>query len=82
MLYDGSSRLSNDSFTSYGECPPFGFDYEVMFNTEFNNRIYVLQKDNIIIQIKLICNSESLDESELTEFCNSCIAIIAESIKG
>lgn len=81
-LYNVFSRLSHDPFESYGDCPRLNYDYEVMIITETDSYIYILQNNNTIIQIKLICSSETAEESELIKFRDNCVRIIADSIKG
>lgn len=75
-LYVISSRLSHNAFTSYGKCPSFGFDYEVMFHREFGEPAYIFQDGCKIIHF-YFAYYEDIPE----DFNNKCIEIIAESIK-
>lgn len=80
-LYVISSKLTPNSFEYFGECPSFGFEYEVMYHKEIGDSAYVFQNGCKIIHFSLGYYGDLPEDFNENEFNEKCIEIMAESFR-
>ena len=76
-LYAIISRTAHDPFVSYADCPPYGFDCEIMYNREFGEPVYIFQNGCKIIKFNLSCYDDIPED-----FNKRYIETVAESFRG
>lgn len=80
-LYVISERLTPNSFDYFGDCPPFGFEYEKMYHNDLGDRVYVFQNGCDIIHFSLGYYTDSNIDFNENRFNEKSVEIMAESFK-
>lgn len=79
--YITEAKTTPYAFSSSGDSPSFGFDYEAMYYSDAGDKNYIFQQGNRIIHFSIGCIYEIPENFDINAFDEKCLETIAESFK-